>query len=404
MPLAGWPTVTDDSGTATDGTAIDKALTDSIRDSIEDSVFSVANPNQSPAETTDEVVTARSTFTTLNDRLNDISGTGATPAATSSTLAASENVAKNPDLAGWKLGSALAPDNFTLSGAGASVARVAGLGSGPWAARITYGAASALLTQDVIPIGEWSYQASLGTEGRKVSITMRGQCSLTNQLRVSVTDGVTTTDSSYHSGSGSPEDLTVTHTISASATKLSFYASVVQAGSGDVGGFTVTFSDSPAPSWAPPPRFGHRVLDINVTPAGNVGAPATDLMKYLIAPNLLRASGVTLHILALGYTASNATSKKLDFVFGSKTLTLFSATHNNKFWIFDCYVVRTGASAQIMFASGGVSTASVALGTITAVEDDTTELTLKFVGDANANNDIVQSYMMIEAIEPSAGI
>jgi hypothetical protein len=127
-------------------------------------------------------------------------------------------------------------------------------------------------------------------------------------------------------------------------------------------------------------------------------------MKYLIAPNLLRASGVTLHILALGYTASNATSKKLDFVFGSKTLTLFSATHNNKFWIFDCYVVRTGASAQIMFASGGVSTASVALGTITAVEDDTTELTLKFVGDANANNDIVQSYMMIEVIEPSAGI
>ncbi len=72
--LASWPTVTDDSGTKTDGTIINKALTDAVKASVEDQVHSSTNTLIKPKAITDEVVTARNGEASLSARLALIGG------------------------------------------------------------------------------------------------------------------------------------------------------------------------------------------------------------------------------------------------------------------------------------------------------------------------------------------
>ena len=405
MPISGWPTTQDDSGTGTDGTPVDAAWGNAVRDAIEGEIFSETYPTQSPADTTDEVIAARNDFPSLDARLDDMDThiSGSVSAADSSSLSASENVARNPDLAGWKNGASAAPDSFVLSGTGAAVARVTGIGAGPAAARITYGSATAVLTQSLLDTTEFSAHAALGLDGRKLSITARVKCSLVDQARVGVTDGVTTTYSVYHTGSGQPENLAIAHPISGSATKLEFFVQVVQSGTADVAGFVVTFADNPATGWELPPRTGSRVLDVNTTAAGNVGAPETDLMVYKCAANLLRKTGIVLEFEGRGHLAANATSKTLKFKFGTLSFTLFAAGYNNKAWRYRATVIKTGASTQRVFVDGSVTNIYLD-NTSTGTETDTSEIIAKFTGDANANNDIVQDYMKVTVLEPSAGI
>jgi hypothetical protein len=405
MPLGSWPDQVDDDFTGTSGTPIDKAFVDSIRESIENSVFSSSNPTRSPRNTTDEVVDARGAFSTLENRLDDLQGLVGSGNAASSTLAASDNVAKNPDLAGWKNGSALAPDHFTLSGAGATVARATGMGSGPFSARVTYVGAAALLTQDLIPTAEWSAQSSLGAEGRKVSLTAKVIASTAAQARVVISDGVTTTLSAFHTGSGLKENLTVTHTISGSATKLSFYFEVAQVGSADFSGIVATFADSPSPGWQPPPRYGHRVLALDITQVGTIGAGTDDLMVYKLFPGLFRANGVTVHVVGGGVFGHNSNSKTLRFQFGSSVIVLQSGTTSTDDlkWGFDAYITRLSEDSQKGTFIAGVADRGTPL-TSTFFEEDSVEITMKFTGTGVADNDVIQFFMMIEVIEPSAGI
>lgn len=68
--LASWPTTTDDSGTKTDGTIVNDALFDAIKASVEDQVHSSVNTTIKPKTITDEVVAARGSKTTLDERLD----------------------------------------------------------------------------------------------------------------------------------------------------------------------------------------------------------------------------------------------------------------------------------------------------------------------------------------------
>ena len=409
MPLTGWPSIVDDSGSGTDGSAADKDWSDELRASIEASLFSGTNPTVDPSETTDEVITARAGQDDLNTRLLIIEGqVGGIDTPDSSTLAASENVARNPDLAAWKLGAAAAPDHYTLSGTGAAIARTGSgesdsvtVNAGPFSAKITYGSATARLTQIAIPTADFVANSALGLDGRKVSLTARVRASVVDLARIGFTDGVTTTYSDYHTGGGTPENLTVVHTISGSATKLEWFWEVAQSGAAYFGGAIATFADSPAPGWAPPPRYGERVLDLNVTPAGTVGAPLTDLMSYIVAPGLLRA-GTVLHVECMGFTAANATAKTCKFLWGANSTTLFTTGHNNKAWKIDVWILRLSSGAQRVFVGGNVSTTVINLQSA-ATEDETNDVTIKCTGDAGATNDIVQSFMRVTLIEAGSG-
>lgn len=59
-------------------------------------------------------------------------------------------------------------------------------------------------------------------QGRTVSFSARVKCSVTNAIRVIINDGVSQTKSSYHSGSGNWETLSVTKTLDPAASLCNF--------------------------------------------------------------------------------------------------------------------------------------------------------------------------------------
>lgn len=67
--LEDWPVVTDDSGTLTDGTVWNRAISDAYRASIEDWVVGPVNPTVKAGEIIDEVVEARGDAASLEERL-----------------------------------------------------------------------------------------------------------------------------------------------------------------------------------------------------------------------------------------------------------------------------------------------------------------------------------------------
>lgn len=139
------------------------------------------------------------------------------------------NLLADPTFRVWAAGDSAAPTHYVLAGAGAAVARTGtGLGDtsrkrGAFAAKVTSAAATATLSQDLLPTSAYDD----GFDSVYVSCGAWVKCSSASKARIQITDGATTTSSSYHTGGGAFEWLTITgHQISASATKLTFQLSV----------------------------------------------------------------------------------------------------------------------------------------------------------------------------------
>ena len=284
MGLTAWPTITDDSGTKADGTIINRALFDLIKASIEGGMFSVTNPSISPANIIDEVVAARGSKATLDTRL-DVSInedgtlkaiTGAASVDNIATQLGQPNLMHDSLLMLWAAGDSSAPVGWTLTGAGAAIARTgSGGGSyeasapgdttkmkyGKFAAKITRGSADAKLTKTVVS----TTQFPTGLQGRKVSVVVRAKSSIASQASFIVDDGVTTTrggtggNATYHTGGGAEELLYATHTISGSATKLDLQLEVAGSGSAYFGAIAVVISDVVPKDWFPE-RWGQLII------------------------------------------------------------------------------------------------------------------------------------------------
>ncbi len=264
MALPGYPIVVDDTGGGQDGTVLDAALFAAIEASVEAQVVSVLNPTVVPSATTDEVVKARGSAFDLDARL-DVSlnndGTLKTQAslitvAQAATVVGTGNLVPNDLLLLWSQGDAAAPDHTVLTGAGAAVARTGTglvdtqkMGYGDFAAKVTYGAAPSRLTWSILNTTEFVRAALL--KGRKVSFGALVKTTIASHASIVVDDGITTTASAFHTGGGAVEWLTVTHTISASATKLAVYFLVSAPGSAYVGAMTGVLSDIAPAAWIP---------------------------------------------------------------------------------------------------------------------------------------------------------
>lgn len=263
--LTTWPTVTNDTGTKTDGTLFNQALTDAMKSAIEAVVHSTTNPTITPEDIIDEVKNARGSLSTLDARL-DVSlnedGTLKSQAgtATNADLQAAtgaRNVSKNSNLCSWSAGAAAAPDNHTLTGAGATIARTGAgeadtftFGAGCYSLKITRAGTDAKLTQAVIAAADMA--AAAHYKGNKVGVIVYAKTSIASHARLIVDDGVTTSNSGFHTGGGAEEKLTVTHTISASATKLDVYVEVVTSnGAAYFSGYTIVFADLAPDDWKP---------------------------------------------------------------------------------------------------------------------------------------------------------
>lgn len=261
MTLVTRQAMTDDAGDFISGTEVDKAFVDQVYGQIDDQVHSTTNPTVKPKAITDEVVAARGSLGTLDARL-DVSlnedGTLKSQASLTSisdlqAVLGSRNVAVNGDLDDWSAGGASAPDNFTLTTltiarTGPAMADTFTFGAGRFAAKLTRAGADGNLKQIVVAAADIADYANI--KGQKFSVAVKGKTAIANHLRITVDDGVTTTSSSYHTGGGTEEHLTVTHTISGTATKLEVLVEVKNsAGDAYVGGLVFVFAPYAPSDW-----------------------------------------------------------------------------------------------------------------------------------------------------------
>jgi hypothetical protein len=432
----------DDSGIFTDGTIVDKDFIDEILDQIDDQNHSTTNPTVKPKTITDEVVAARGSKASLDARLDVALNEDGTPKAvagqaTESEVALAEgniNVARNSDLEDWTAGGAAAPDDYTLSGAGAAIARTGpamgdttDLGVGTYAAKITSGGgAAAKLTQAVIATADYlKYRA---VDGRKIGFCIRAKVAASNVLRIVIDDGVTTTASAYATGSASEQYLTVLHTISASATKLDVYAEVaLGTNAAYVGGFVAVFSDLAPSAWTPlwakfradlltdstPTQVKIGGVPKTVAAAGVLFSSGTQVSKdtngdtyytITIPGGTLANDGdrlqVTFFVLAENTTASNIGA----FVqFGATAITPLTGGASTVTRIkIEAEIVRTGAATQRViqidhqtYPNAGTSLSRVnAAVTPGETLSGNVALTIKLSNSAGARVTVAQGYVV----------
>ena len=101
----------------------------------------------------------------------------------------------NGNLEKWSAGAYAAPDNWTLSGAGAAVER--GGSAGDYHAVITRNGANANLYQNIHKAKEIEWW-----KGKEITLRAEVLATVANRARLAVADGAGTTYSSFHTGAG----------------------------------------------------------------------------------------------------------------------------------------------------------------------------------------------------------
>lgn len=119
----------------------------------------------------------------------------------------------NGNFEDWSVGTNSAPDGWTLDGTGAAVGReIVIYKIGSFSAAITYGSAESYLAQQIHATKGIDYW-----KGKTVTFGCWVYCATASCARIWISDGVTITSSSFHTGGSAWEWLTVTKIISATA-------------------------------------------------------------------------------------------------------------------------------------------------------------------------------------------
>jgi hypothetical protein len=303
--MASWPTVTDDDGTGQTGTVLDLAFFNLVKASIEDQVHSTTNAEK-PKAITDEVVTARGNMTDLNDRLDgviDADGNLITPATIVSasqlqSTIGGKNLAMDPMCEFWHESLTAAP-TYWNSLTNATIT-IAGTGQtdttrkfGDYCIALTWTSGTGSLTQTHVPTGSAFVRADvMKGETMKFGFGMWVKTSIASHARVQLTDGDSTTSSSYHTGGGAWEWLSGVHTVSAAATKLESVIQIASAGTAYYSGLTVVSGDfAPDRALYNDMQYGTIFFPFTGTPATGDGkahyifqqpAIVTDIQAYSI--------------------------------------------------------------------------------------------------------------------------
>lgn len=247
-----------------------KAIFDDIKASVEDNVHSTTNTTVKTKTIIDEVVLARGTTGSLDNRISsviDSSGTFVAPANVLVTADAGalvgRNLLSNDDFLLWHAGAAAAPTCWALAGTGAAIARTGtgesdtqNLHYGDKAARVTFGTSTATLRQLIVDSGVFS--RFTGFKARKICFGAKVKTTTASIARLAINDGASSSVSTYHTGSTTSgtladgvEWLTAEHTISTSATQLYVEFQVTGAGVAYFGPCTAWFSLDPPGDWVP---------------------------------------------------------------------------------------------------------------------------------------------------------
>lgn len=139
------------------------------------------------------------------------------PTVSPAAPAPGENLLVNWSLETWNGGTAAAPQGWTLTGAGATIAREGTIiKHGDYSAKLTRVGTDCHISRDVYSderTGKTYMRSRQYTFGAWVYATVA------SRARLRFDDGVTVSNSSYHTGGSAWEFLTVTKTLSGSATK-----------------------------------------------------------------------------------------------------------------------------------------------------------------------------------------
>jgi len=222
------PVIVDDLGDGRSGTRVDSTWYDSLLAAINIQALSATNPTLTPADTIDEVVTARDTYPDLNARLDDLSTVLNIPglATTDQLLGGigSVNLIVNDDDMVWPDGDTSAPEGETLAGAGAAILRCGTALAdttrkvGDFCVRLTRAAADVTLTRTVL--SGTAFTRANFIIGEYAAAGCWVKCSDPNAARIAVFDGAGTAVSAYHTGGGGWEWLAITRQVNVAADRL----------------------------------------------------------------------------------------------------------------------------------------------------------------------------------------
>jgi len=115
-------------------------------------------------------------------------------------------------------GGTLVPDDYTLSGSGATIARSTTARRGQYSAAVTRSTNNATLSQTVSLLHGGVLTESL--EGKTITLVAILQASSASQARITVTAGSTSDSSDYHTGGGDWEELSVSIAVPTAATNI----------------------------------------------------------------------------------------------------------------------------------------------------------------------------------------
>ena len=130
------------------------------------------------------------------------------------------NLLVNGSAESWSAGTSSAPDGWTLTGAGAAVARNTTSG------QIQDGQASCNVTAALNTATDLAQSIAISAtqntrlRGREVTFSARVRATVADRVFLRVDDGVLTKDSRFHVGDSAFETLAVTITVDSAATKI----------------------------------------------------------------------------------------------------------------------------------------------------------------------------------------
>lgn len=121
----------------------------------------------------------------------------------------------------WGAGASAAPTGWTLTGAGASVAKNTTAGQfklGAASAAVTRAGTDCYLAETVDTMS--GHGPAAWWQSKEITLGCWVRATVASRARIAIYDGVGTTYSSYHTGGSSLEFLTVTRTLDAAATEV----------------------------------------------------------------------------------------------------------------------------------------------------------------------------------------
>jgi hypothetical protein len=257
-----WPTTTDDDGTGQTGTNTKKSFFDSIKSAIEGNLHSSTNPTIKNKTIIDEVVEARGTTTDLSDRIDDViteDGALILPSSIANLsqlqeIIGNQNLVRDGNFWNWSYGissptrtaywerGGASPTDQTLERTGYGATDTTQM-AGQFCLKVTQATSNAnYVWQHIVNSTDWPNFGYL--ENQYISAGAWCKCSTASAVSLQISDWNQAT-SSYHTGGGAWEWITVTHKVSPAATKLGVVLKIESSTTAHWSGVTAVLGSTP---------------------------------------------------------------------------------------------------------------------------------------------------------------